>query len=182
MRKFISLFLAVSFLGMNCATYKRGEGINLELGQKPGITLVFWKLNWQQVEGELIAVKENSLLLKELGTGVDTSVDIAEIRTITIVKKSNLLSGVGSGLIIGVGFGALIGWSLTDANSWFFSKTGENILGAGIILGLLGAVIGGITGALAGTDKTIQIEGKSDAEIKDILEDLRRKARIPNFQ
>jgi hypothetical protein len=52
----------------------------------------------------------------------------------------------------------------------------------GIFAGVIGALTGGIVGGFLGTDKTIGIEGKSDAEIKRILEALRKKARIPDFQ
>jgi hypothetical protein len=186
MKKLISLLLIISFLGLHCAWYERGEGINLEPSQQPGVNLIFWKLDWKQVKGELIAVKENSLLLKELGTGVDVSVDITNIRTITIVKNSNLLSGIGFGLIIGAGFGAIIGWGGTDESGsssiLYSSNAAENIRAYGILFGLIGAAVGGITGAIAGTDKTIQIEGKSEAEIKTILEDLRKIARVPDFR
>ncbi len=186
MKKFITLFLVISFLVMNCATYERGEELSLEPDQKPGVNLVFWKLDWQQVEGELIAVRGNSLLLKESESGADVSVDITDIRIITIVKNSNLLSSVCFGLIIGAGFGALIGWSGTPGEpGWgdlFHYDVTKNIIDFGIVFGLLGAVVGGITGAAGGKDKIIQIEGKSDSEIKKILEDLRKKARVPNFQ
>ena len=186
MKRFITLFLAVTFMGMNCATFEQGEGINLVLGQKPGVNLVFCKLDWQQVEGELIGVKGNSRLLKELGTGVDLSVDITDIRAITIVKNSNLLSGVGFGLIIGAGFGTLIGWGGTDDSGsfsiLFSSNAAENIRDWGILFGLLGTAVGGIVGAVGGKDETIRIEGKSEEEIKEILDDLRKKARVSNFQ
>ena len=43
-------------------------------------------------------------------------------------------------------------------------------------------VIAGIVAIIKGRDKTIQIEGKSDSEIQEILENLRKKARIQNYQ
>jgi len=39
-----------------------------------------------------------------------------------------------------------------------------------------------VIGAAAGTDKTIQIEGKSSEEVEEALEKLRSKARIPDYQ
>jgi len=42
--------------------------------------------------------------------------------------------------------------------------------------------VGGIVGAILSKSKTIQIEGKSDLEIKEILEKLRRQARVTNAQ
>ena len=46
---------------------------------------------------------------------------------------------------------------------------------------ILGGLSGAALGALAGIDKKIQIEGKSEAEIDIILEKLRKKARMPNY-
>ena len=58
---------------------------------------------------------------------------------------------------------------------------GVQTLFGGVIGGLGCALIGGIIGASSGIDKTIQIEGKSASHIKGILENLRKKARIPNY-
>ena len=41
---------------------------------------------------------------------------------------------------------------------------------------------GAAIGALIGRDKKIKIEGKSDSEIKEILEKLRKKARVQNYK
>ncbi len=183
MRKFIALFLVIAFMGMNCATYERGEGISLEPDQKPGIRLVIQEKDDQQVRGELIAVKENSLLLKESDSGSDLSVDIKDIRTITIGKDTNFQSSVLFGLIMGAGFGAVSGIASGDDDPGLMSFTAEDkALMYGAALGLIGVVMGGIFGVMSGADKTIRMEGKSEAEIKKILEDLRKKARVPNFQ
>ena len=52
----------------------------------------------------------------------------------------------------------------------------------GIIGGFIGAGVGGVigltVGALAGTEKTFEFTGKSDAEIKAILVDLSSKSRV----
>ncbi|MGB6865507.1 MAG: hypothetical protein WBE11_07415 [Candidatus Aminicenantaceae bacterium] len=85
---------------MNCATYERGEGINLEPGQKPGAKVIIQKIDGQQFRGELIAVKQNSLLLKEYESGGDITVDVEDIAVIKIVKKSKALLGAGIGLLI----------------------------------------------------------------------------------
>jgi len=46
----------------------------------------------QQIEGELITVKPNSLLLLDT-EGKDVSIDIGDIKVIRIVKKSKALLG-----------------------------------------------------------------------------------------
>ncbi len=55
------------------------------------------------------------------------------------------------------------------------------VLGA-MIGGCIGALIGGIVGAGYGIDKTIQIEGMSDLEIKEAMDYLRKKARIRDYK
>jgi hypothetical protein len=174
MKKIIALFLVTTFMGMNCAIYEyeKGEGINAEPGQEPGAKLVIQKKDGEQIRGELIAVKENSLLLKEHESGADESVDVSDINKITIVRKSWGWKGI---LLIGGGLGLIAG----------ISQAGEEVHGfvPSLIDGFIwGAIIAAIVGAAAGTDKTIQFEGKSDSKIKEILEDLRTKARVPDFQ
>lgn len=78
MRKVTALLIIISFLSMNCASYKRGEGMNLESGQKPGANIIVQKINGFRLEGELIAVKETSLLLKDSGSGADGLQDYEE--------------------------------------------------------------------------------------------------------
>ena len=185
MKKLIALFLVVTFIGMNCATYEKGEGINLEPGQKPGAKLVIQKTNGQQVKGELIAVKKDSLLLKDSQTGADVAVDITDTETIKIVMESKGKSGArigfGIGGALGIAFVTAYAIDPGDEPSGFFTYL-LAYCGTILILGTPLALLGWAIGAQAGTDKTIQIEDKSEAEIKGILEDLRQKARVPNFQ
>jgi len=161
MKKFIALFLVITFIVMNCA-YKRGEGINLEPGQKPGVKLVVQKTDGEQIRGELIAVKENSLLLLESESGADVSIDIADIRIIRIVK-----GGILYGLLVGGSIGLIVSVLNPEEEGSFWGS----IIVIGIPLALL-----------IEKDKTIQIEGMTDSEIKEALEKLRSKARIPNYQ
>ena len=176
MKKIIALFLVITFMGMNCATYKKGEGINLEAGQKPGAKLIVKKKDGRQVKGELIAVKQQSLLLKEYESGVDITVEVEEISVIKIVKKSKALLGAGIGLFGGIGF--IIYRILSGGEEVSYDELG----GWSIVVGIPAILLGGLIGGLVGLDKTIQIEGKSEAEIKKVLDDLRKKARVPDFQ
>ena len=158
MKKFIALFLVFSILAISSNLYAK---------ERRGADLVITKKDSQQVKGELIAVKENSLLLLDSESGADVSIDIADIRIIRIVKKGalyGLLVGVGSGLAAGIS-------SEINEEDPFLTA----FLVYGILIGLPVALI-------AGKDKTIQIEGNSDSEIKEALEYLRKKARVTNFQ
>ena len=177
MRKFIPLLLAVSFLGMNCATYQRGDGINLKLGRKPGVNLVIQTIEGQQVRGELIAVKRNSLLLKQSESGVDVSVSVREIEVIKIKRKLGVLLGASLGLMFGMGLGYVVSKAIEPEKSFIdYEYIGIPI---GAVAGLLLGLVIGLTAP--GADKKIQFEGKSDSEIKKILDDLRKKARVPDF-
>ena len=164
-KKFASLFLVLSLLALSG---------NLIAKERRGADLIITKKDRQQVKGELIAVKESSLLM--LVSGVDVSVDVKDIKIIRIVKKSWLLLGAGIGLLIGGGIVA------TSVHEWELSMTiGDylaNVIGTPIIFTLTGALIGGVAGA----DKLIQIEGKPDSEVKGALLQLRPKARIPDYQ
>jgi len=178
MKKFIYLVLVFSILALSG---------NMLAKERKGADLIIQKTDETQIRGELIAVKENSLLLLKRETGADVSVDIGEIRIIEIVKESKVWKGIGYGLLGGAVIGVLVGYLLGDdppimGTGPILMTDDEKALGYGFYIGLFGATLGGIIGAHAGVDKTIQIEGKSDSEIKEILEELRKKARIRNSQ
>jgi len=170
-KKFISLFLAFSLMMLSANLYAK---------ERRGAKLIVTKKDGQQIEGELITVKPNSLLLLSI-TGRDMSVGIADIKVIRIVKKSKLLTGAWVGIAVGGGTGVLLGGlPSTYEGMGVSSGGGRKILGVfGAVVGLL---VGGTIGAVAGTDKTIQIEGMTDLEIRKALDKLRKKARIRNYK
>jgi len=131
------------------------------------------------IKGELITVKPNSLLLLDT-EGKDVSIDIGDIKVIKIVKKSKALLGAGLGIVVGGGGGALIslisGWSVYEGGE---EMAAVLVGGVGAVAGLL---IGGTIGAAVGKDKTIQIDGMSDLEIKEAMDKLRKKARIRDYK
>jgi hypothetical protein len=175
MRKFIALFLVFSLAGLTGNLYAKKKGVNLIVQKKDG----------QLVRGELIAVKENSLLLKEKESGADLSVDIEDVNVIKIMKKSKTLLGAGLGFLTGVSVGALgtgIGWEL---GSWApnDTKTKFRIMAwVGTISGLVGAVVGRYIGAHTNRSETIQIEGLYQGSIEFVLKELRKEARIRDYQ
>jgi len=172
MKKFISLFLVFSILLLSG---------NLFAKERKGAELIIQKIDGQRVRGELIAVKKNSLLLKDYYSGTDATVGIDDIRVITIVKKSKLLEGGLIGLLLGAVVGYAVGYPQGSEIGISFSKAEAGGIGAAIGGGI-GALIGVGIGAAIRADKEIQIEGRSDSEIKWYLEKLRKKARIKNYQ
>ena len=143
-KKFISLFLVFSLLVLSGNLFAKKRGAELTIQKKDG----------HLIRGELIAVKEHSLLLL---SATDVSIDIADIKVIRIAKNSKALLGAGIGLLI--------------------ARIHGNI-----ILGSFSILIGLGIGAGLGKDKTIQIEGMTDSEIQETLEKLRKKARIRDYK
>jgi hypothetical protein len=143
----------------------------LSARERRGANLVITLKDGHFVTGELIAVKPDSLLLL---AEKDESVDLAGIRSIRIVRKSKArlggLYGSLAGTLIGGIEVALEGGTRTE-------------IGLGLVFGgILGGAVGLGVGAIAGTDKTIQFEGKSESEIKQALSYLRGKARIRDYK
>ena len=183
-KKFISLFLAFSLMSISCTTMttQRQKRFESSKERKHGAKLLITKKDGQLIEGELISVKPNSLLLLD-PEGKDVSVGIADIKVIRIVKKSKAGKGALYGLLIGGAAGALLGFASGDDESGFFTFTAEEkALMGGASWGIAGLILGGIAGLTSGKDKTIQIEGMTDSEIKEALDKLRKKARIRDYK
>ncbi|MFB0564675.1 MAG: hypothetical protein ACETWK_03250 [Candidatus Aminicenantaceae bacterium] len=167
MKKFIALFLVFSLLALSANLYAK---------EKRGAKLIIIKTDGQQIKGELIAVKENSLLLLDSESGADVTVNINEIYFIRIVKKKkawkySLVAGGGVGLIEVIA-------SIGEVHG-FFSTFIDPFIESFIFIGL---PVAGIVAIIEGRDKTIRIKGRPDTDVKEALEELRKKARIPNYQ
>jgi hypothetical protein len=150
--------------------------VALSARERRGAYLEITLKDGHYVVGELIAVKPDSLLLLN-PAGTDDSVDLVGINIIRIVYKSK----AGRGLVIGGLAGALI----INVAAFADPLTEPNLTGV-IVLGALGAIPGALVGlaagSLAGKDKTIQLEGKSESEVRKALAYLRGKARIRDFK
>jgi len=148
--------------------------------EKRGVTLEITFKDGHYAAGELIAVKSDSLLMF---TGRDESVGLAEIRSIRIVRKSKALLGAACGFLAGMAGTVIVSSSQkeTDNPLTLFGQ-GMEVAGAAVTFGLGGIGIGLGAGALAGKDKTIQLEGKSDSELRRTLAYLRGKARVRDFK
>ena len=169
-KKFISLVLIFSLMMLS---------VNLYAKERRGAILLITKTDGQQRRGELITVKEDSLLLLDSESGAAVSVDIDDIKVIKIMKVSEVWKGFRIGGFIGSVAGALLfiaseKWKVVSLPIAMF--TSPAILG-----GTVGALIGGTVG-VAVADKTILLEGMSDSEIKEALDKLRKKARIRDYK
>jgi hypothetical protein len=153
--------------------------------ERHGAELIVEKRDGQVVRGELITTKQDSLLLVDAQSGADMSVYINDIYVIKVIKKSKTLSGLGLGFLAGVSLGALgglLGWEIFN---WApqDTKTQYRIVAAGgAVGGLAGALIGGTIGTKSSRPETFQIAGEPQERIDVVLEKLRSKSRVPNYQ
>ena len=169
MKKFVSLFLVFSLLALSG---------NLIANERRGAKIVIQKKDGQQVRGELLVVKKDSLLLLS-DFWTDVSVDIKDVKVIKIVRKSKAKIGLLAGGALGALLGLMTYKKPVKKGMITLDFGPEYVAGGG---GLLGGLIGLCIGAGIGADETIQIEGKSDSEIKEVLEKLRKKARIRDYK
>ena len=168
------VILMVILLTINC--FPKRRGINLNVTRTDG----------QPIKGELIAVKENSLLLLEKEVGVDVSINISDVKIITIKGPTTLLKLTAP--ILAAAAGAYLGLMVW----WLGSAGGLGYIGAGEEemkkdqkkFARYGALISGCLGigVMFATDKTIQIEGMTESEIQEALKKLRKKARIRDYK
>lgn len=180
MKKLITLFLVLSILilsGNLIAKVRRGADVKI---YKTTPQMEGTPRETPHIRGELIAVKQSSLLL--LGSeGADVTVDLNDIQSIKIMPKLRASTGGLYGLLVGGLFGFAIGY-ISNQGGGFISPSLSGLVCAvpGSVFGLLGGAC--IGAEVSRSSKTIQFEGKSDSEIQEILEELRKKARIQNIQ
>ena len=156
----------------------------LSARERRGATVVITMKDGQYVSGELVAVKPGSLLLQNL-SGIDESVELAGIRTIRIDRLSKSRTGAITGAVAGTLISGLYA-ALSPSVSWVTGHT--HMSASGVILvaaagGAAGGLVGLGIGSLAGSDKTIQFEGKFASENRaQALAFLRRHARIRDYR
>ncbi len=161
-KKVVSLLLIVSLVALS--------GNSMAQVRK-GVKLGIQKNDGQQVKGELITVKKDSLLLLDSETNEDITVQIADIKAITVRKKSKGFQVGVYGILVGVLYGSV------TRNPYKYEDRSQKQW----LTGALGGAAGVVLGTVLGINKRIQIQGKSDPEIQKTLEKLSKKARIPDY-
>ncbi|TET65304.1 MAG: hypothetical protein E3J56_15945 [Candidatus Aminicenantes bacterium] len=161
-KKFVSLLLVFALLMLSVNLYAKKRGANIKI----------WKKDGRLINGELIAVKENSLLVLDT-EGKDVNIEINEITLIGIKRKLRALKGFVRGTLI------YASYAILSRN--YFSL--DNLIWNSVFLGgSIGALIGVITRASTRTIKTIHIEGMTDSEIKEALDKLRKRSRVRDYK
>jgi hypothetical protein len=136
--------------------------------ERRGADIVVTKLDGSRVEGELIAVKPDLLLVLSVG-GRDESVALSGIKTVKVVRRSHAATYALVGLLAG----AVTGVKLGDDPD---IESGE--LKWGAIFGGIGAVAGIALSQALGTDITFALAGESRGVVDEYLDRLRSYSRV----
>lgn len=153
-------------------------------GVKKGVKITIEKNNGDLEEGELISVKRDSLLILDAETQADLSLPLRDVNNIKVHNKSRMVE-LG---ILGALGGAAVQGIVAKTEKKVEKETQEGLqktehgmpsfLLYGVIVGAAGVALG----AVIGIDKTIQVQGKSEAELLPDLEKLAKKARVKGIQ
>jgi hypothetical protein len=177
MKKTIGSMMAASLLLLLASSLmaKERRGAQILVAKNDGLLL----------SGELIAVRKDSLLLLAGGSlaGAVQSVPWEMMTKVTIVRKSRVLEDMAIGGLLLGGGGALLGYtSGDDPPGWFSFTAGQKAAFVGVTLGLVGLVAGGISGALAGVDKSLPVDTTSEAKLSIVQAKLAERARVKGIQ
>jgi hypothetical protein len=144
--------------------------------EKTGVSLRILRNSRVWFEGELIAVKGASLLLKDESTSADTSIVLDDINTIVLKKKSGTLLGSAIGLVGGATIGYGVG--STYKNDWFNLA---RPIGAGIGAGV-GLFAGLVIGLVVSADQEFVLSQMTPKMKVEMIEKLRSKSRLPEYK
>lgn len=176
-----SIFIVTVFIGLLAAgcsgttnvslgtdKSERYEGINYGdyRDDNEGAEVTLSLKDRTEIYGELLSVRDSTLIIcteysatkDELAKGVYPIISIKgqEIQKITVEGESEFWKGAGYGALIGAVVGAGWGFASGDDKGGYMNLTAEGkaLVGA-ILLSSLGAITGGIVGAVNSTDEVI---------------------------
>jgi hypothetical protein len=131
------------------------------------------------IEGELLAVKDDLLIMMNASSLTGTEVQIGEVLYLKVNKKSKLLQGIGLGFLSGAATGGIIGLlSGDDEGGWFAMTAGQKALFGALGFGILGMPIGGIAGAITGIDESIDLTSMPPGQTNLLLNKLKSYSRV----
>ena len=151
--------------------------------EKRGANIVVNLIDRPPASGELLAVKEDSLILMDPNLKTGLTIDFKDIKSVQIIRNSQVMLGLIGGFLAGsiVSSGIKEPVQMTG-NDWISGYTNASANSAmtktAISLGM--TAVGALLGGAMGADKMILIRGKSPLEVKNILWKLRSKARMPD--
>ncbi len=170
--KLTALILVVSLVVLSA---------DLSAAVRKGVNITISKTSGEEVSGELITVKRDSLLLLDPETDSDISVNLNVIDVIKVNNKS-LMFEMGLGFALLAAAARLSLHSSVEKSGAVTEGATEHQVQEVWLIGVIGGGAGVLAGAVFGIDKTIQIQGESDGDIQSSLEKLSKKARVKGIQ
>ena len=164
-----AVFLVLS-LALPLAAKEKAKGAEVLVQKKDG----------QRVRAELLAIKDGRLIMMDAATLSEVTFAVDEIRSIRVVKKAKVWSGLGLGVLTGAIAGSALGFLGGDDDpGWFSLTAGEKALRGGVAFAATGGAVGGVAGALKGIDQSADLEAKSVKDRESFLKKLDKAARFP---
>jgi len=147
--------------------------------KKKGNTVVLEMKGGETVQGELLAVREDRLVLFDMDALAGRDVPLGDVSRIRIVKPSKFGQGVGTAFLIGAVSGVCLGLAsgTTQGLSGGTISAGTKAVAGAFGFGILGIPIGGVVGAVSGIDQWIDVAALPAASHRAVLERLRIYAR-----
>ena len=148
--------------------------------QKPGAHVVVTKTDGTVVAGELLMVKDKSLLLMASSGISGEEIKVNEILIVSVKIKGKFLKNVLKGTLFFASLGGIMG----AATGWEWGATGSDwwswpiAFGGG--LGILGMTMGAFSGLVSRSRKDIYFKEKTPRKVKSILKKLKKYARVKN--
>ena len=110
-------------------------------GERRGADLLITKKDGREVLSELVAVKQESILVLSV-SGADEAINVSDIRSVEIMKHSRMLEGVVCGILVCGMAGLAIG-SANDPPGFMHGVKSAEGAGIGALAGVpVGLVIG----------------------------------------
>lgn len=168
-RPWLPAVLAVSLLASPAGLFAARHGATLRLDLLDG----------RRLQGELLAVKGEALLL--LGdSGSEAQAAIGDVAELRIVRGNRVGKGLVAGLVTGFVVGCLyaLPYALGDDEGYGLLWMGM----AGSIFGGAGAVVGAGAGLISGSDETVRCRDRNAAWRSALLNRLQRLARFRDLR
>jgi hypothetical protein len=146
-------------------------GLPLPAKERRGSTVEVTMIDGSVAKGELLAVKDDVLLLYDQNDGQGKNIDLQEVFQVKVEKKSKFLAGFAIGY--GIGLGTL---RLTLSRDSIMPYPFLFILPA------LPGLLGGLLGSIAGTDEQFSLAGELSRIRHENLEKLKRYGREQDFE
>lgn len=143
--------------------------------QRYGATLRIEMLDGRQMQGELLAVKGETLIL-QARSGSEAKADIRDVARVRIMRPNRVGKGLVAGMLTGFAVGCLIvlPFTLSDSNEYSVLP----LIVYGGMFGGAGGAIGAGAGLISSASETIQCQGRSDAWRILALKRFQRLARF----